>query len=508
MNALGMLLCGVGILNPVGGAVFHEFASLAVMLNATRLLWFERWGETSLGRNWGRFELGAEWLSETLSPTRWVFRLLDHRSLVVGLAVPALVFVWLMTGVVLIRENERAVVTRFGRAEADLSPGLYWRFPVPFERVYRQPVGRLQTVQIGFRTTEDRPLTQTDALLLPVEWTSEHNEAGFESRPEESLVLTGDEVLVEMTAEVQWRISNLRQYLFSSARPVETLRTLAESVVRETAARQPLDGILTDRRRQIENECLAILRGRLQHNALGVEVVELTLLDVHPPRAVVAAYRDVADAAEEQEQRVNEAEAYYATRLLAAAGEGAVRLLNDAAADSRKRSDQSTTGGLSNWTLTDDLWSRLGRETPSTKMALSGEAASILLTARQAATSTTQTARGEAARFNELLSAYQAQPRLTRSQLYWQAIVESLSDRAVTVVDPKAGGRKRLFLGGLDDLRAGPLIRDSESETTPLGARPPAASEQSPPEQAPSDRSPADSAVPERPPQPEQQFIR
>jgi regulator of protease activity HflC (stomatin/prohibitin superfamily) len=361
----------------------------------------------------------------------------------------------------------------------------------------------LRTVQIGFRAAEDRRAAQAEGLVLPVEWTSEHNEAGFESRPEESLVLTGDEVLVEMTAEVQWRIANLRQYLFCSARPVETLRTLAECVVRETAARQPLDGILTDRRRQIENECLAILRGRLQHHPLGVEVVELTLLDVHPPRAVVAAYRDVADAVEEQEQRVNEAEAYYATRLLTAAGEGAVRLLNDAAADSRKRSDQSTTGGVSNWTLTDDLWSRLGSETPSSKMLLSGEAASILLTARQAATSTTQTARGEAARFNELLSAYQAQPRLTSSQLYWQAIVESLSDRGVMVVDPKAGGRKRLFLGGLDDLRAGPLIRDSESETTPQNARP-----QPPTDQLRPDQSPSDQAVPERPSQPEQQFLR
>jgi len=142
-------------------------------------------------------------------------------------------------------------------------------------------------------------------------------------------------------------------------------------------------------------------------------------------------------------------------------------------------------------------------------MALSGESASILLTARQAATSTTQTARGEAARFNELLSAYQAQPRLTGSQLYWQAIVESLSDRPIMVVDPKAGGRKRLFLGGLDDLRAGSLVRDSESETTPASARPPAApSEQPASDQPPSDRAPADFAVPERTPQPEQRFLR
>ena len=253
-----------------------------------------------------------------------------------GVLVPALVFVWLLTGIVCIRENERAFVTRFGRAEADLPAGVYWRLPVPFERVYREPVDKLRTVQIGFRGSDARSASDRRCARRPVEWTSEHNEAGFESRPEESLVLTGDEVLVEMTAEVQWRIADLRQYLFGSVRPAETLRTVAESVLREMAARQTLDGILTERRQAIEDECLgAAPRPQLKPLGLGIEVTELTLLDVHPPRAVVSAYRDVADALEEQEERVNEAEAYYAGRLLRAAGERAVRMLNDAAADSQ-----------------------------------------------------------------------------------------------------------------------------------------------------------------------------
>jgi len=478
MNALGMLLCGVGILSPVGGAIFHEFSSLAVMLNAMRLLGFERWAETGLGRIWRRFAIWAEWITEALSPTRWVFRLLDNWSVVVGLAVPAAVLVWLMSGIVCIRENEGAVVTRFGRAEADLRPGIYWRFPAPFERVYREPVGQLHTVQIGFRAPQDRPLTQIDLVGLPVEWTSEHNEAGYEPRSEESLVLTGDEVLVEMTAEVQWRISNLRLYLFGSARPVETLRAVAESVLREVSAGQSLDGILTERRRQIEKQCLERLRNRLREDALGIEAVELTLLDVHPPRPVVSAYRDVADALEEQEQRVNEAEAYYAGKLLNAAGEGALGILSLTAADSRKRVDQSTAGGVSGWKMTDALWSKLSREEPATGLVLSGESASVLSMARQEATSTTESARGAAARFNQLLAAYQAQPRLTSSQLYWQAIVESLSDRAITVIDPKAGGRKRFFLGGPDDLRAGPLIRESESDVPPANPRPEPAPDQ------------------------------
>jgi P-type Cu+ transporter len=496
-NAIGMVLCGVGVLSPVGGAVFHEVASLAVMLNATRLLWFERWGETGLGRAWNLFTSFAEWLTVALSPTRWVFRFLNNWSVVLGLAIPALAFAWLLSGIVLIRENERAVVTRFGRAEADLTPGLYWRYPAPFERVFREPVGRLRTVQIGFRAAENRPLTQTD-VLLPVEWTSEHNEIGFETRSEESLVLTGDEVLVEMTAEVQWRIANLRRYLFDAARPVDTLRTLAESVVRETAARQPLDGILTDRRRPIEEECLASLRARLKQQPLGIEVVDLTLLDVHPPRDVVASYRDVADALEEQEQRINEAEAYYAGKLLTAAGERAVRLLNGAAPDARKRPTESTAGGVSNWTLTDELWADLSRETPDNPMALSGEAAGLLLSARQAAASSTQSARGQAARFNELLSAYQSNQRLTGFELYWQSVVDSLSNRSMTVLDPKASGHKRLFLGGADDLRAGALLRESESETASPNSRAPARDQLSP------DQAPANRAVPERGEEPEQ----
>jgi regulator of protease activity HflC (stomatin/prohibitin superfamily) len=282
-------------------------------------------------------------------------------------------------------------------------------------------------------------------------------------------VLTGDEVLVEMTAEVQWRISNVRQYAFGSVKPAETLRTVAESVLREMAARQTLDGILTERRPAIEDQCLTRLRGRIQPLGLGIEITELTLLDVHPPRPAVSAYRDVADALEEKEQRVNEAEAYYAGRLLRAAGERALSILGDAAADSRQRFDKTTAGGVSGWTLTDALWTKLNRETAPSGLVLSGEAGSVLLSAREAATQTTQAAGGQADRFKELLGAYRSQPNLTSRHLYWQAITDSLASRAVTIVDPKAGGRKRLFLGSPDDLQRGGLLRDAGSEQPAKG---------------------------------------
>ncbi|HET6326893.1 MAG TPA: HAD-IC family P-type ATPase, partial [Planctomycetaceae bacterium] len=469
MNAVGILLCAVGLLNPVGGAVFHELASLAVMANAMRLLGFERVSPASAERGWDYFSGAAEWLTQVLSPSRWVFRIVENRSVIVGLLVPAAIFAWLLSSVVCIRDNERAFVTRFGRADVDLLPGIHWRLPAPFERVYREPADQLRVVQIGFRATGERPASETVTGRGPIEWTSDHNEAGFESRPDESLVLTGDEVLVEMTAEVQWRISNVRQYAFGSVKPAETLRTVAESVLREMAARQTLDGILTERRPAIEDECLTRLRSRIQPLGLGIEITELTLLDVHPPRPAVSAYRDVADALEEKEQRVNEAEAYYAGRLLRATGERALSILGDAAADSRQRFDKTTAGGVSGWTLTDALWTKLNRENSPAGFVLSGEAASVLLSAREAATQTTQAASGEADRFKELLGAYRSQPNLTSRHLYWQAITDSLAGRAVTIVDPKAGGRKRLFLGSPDDLQRGSLLRDAGAEPSAAG---------------------------------------
>ena len=335
-----------------------------------------------------------------------------------------------MSGIVLIRENERAVVTRFGRAEADLSPGLYWRYPAPFERVFREPVGRLRTVQIGFRAAETSAVrrSRTSCSAGRMDERAQRNrlrdasrgiarfDGGRGPRRNDGRSAVADRRICGSTCSTR-------------PRPVDTLRTLAESVVRETAAREPLDGILTDRRHTIEEECLATLRARLKQQPLGIEVVDLTLLDVHPPREVVASYRDVADALEEREQRVNEAEAYYAGKLLAAAGERAVRTLNAAAPDARRRPPESTAGGVSNWALTDSLWAELSQESPESPMALSGEAAGLLLSARQAATNATQSARGQAARFNELLSAYQSQSRLTGFELYWQTIVESLSNR-------------------------------------------------------------------------------
>ncbi|MGH7202745.1 MAG: HAD-IC family P-type ATPase, partial [Planctomycetaceae bacterium] len=151
LNGVGVLLSVLGVLSPVAAAVFHEIASLLVMLSALRLLWFERWEQTRLGRASDHLASGAEWLTENLSPARLVYRVLDHRTLLLRLTIAAAVLWWLLGNLVWIRPDEQAIVSRFGRHTATLSPGIYWRWPAPLEEVRRERVDALRTVAIGFR---------------------------------------------------------------------------------------------------------------------------------------------------------------------------------------------------------------------------------------------------------------------------------------------------------------------------------------------------------------------
>ena len=477
MNFLGMALGAVGILSPAAAAVFHEFSSMAVMLNAMRLLWFERWEETRIGQFSARLSNVAQWLTETLSPTQLVFRFLDHWAMLVRLGFAALLIVWCLSGVLIVTQDEQAIVTRFGKVIRDdqgnvftLKAGPHWRWPSPFEEVTRMRVDEMRTVQIGFRSNG------TDAASEgihepPIEWTTEHNDSKYRSIPQESMVLTGDEVPVEITGEVVYRVTDLYQYKYGVAEPENMLRAVAESTIRRVAARFTLDGILTGQRATIERSCRRqIADGIAAYNA-GIEVVDLNLLDIHPPKQVVAVYRRVADALEEREQLVNEAEAFYARKVLSVAGERAIRLLSASVDQKNTRGDRSTTGGVAGWHLTDDLWSRLREVADDGRTVLSGEAAAKILDAQQENTRRIQGAEGQAARFRNLRQAYLADRELTGLQLYWDAVEQSLSNRPLTILDPKVSGRQHLLLadplmlGGQGLLQQTFPTRDDEEET-------------------------------------------
>ena len=464
MNGVGVLLSAWGVLNPVGSALFHEFASLAVMLSALRLLWFERWETTRFGRFSSSCARCADLVASVLSPSQAVYGFIRFWRFLVKLGIAAAAVFWLCSNFVLLSEAEQAVVTRCGRYEETLTAGIHLRWPAPFERVQRVEIDRLRALPLGFRSTSQVVLGK-GGFVPAIEWQAEHAERNFQPVLAESQFLAGDETAVDLTAEVQYRITNLQRWLLGTASPEATLRAAAEAVARDVVARRPLDGLLADGRSAVEEECLELLRERLSSLDLGIEIAGFALLDVHPPPQVVPSYRDVANALEEREQSINLAQAQHARLVLSAAGESAVRRLNTTAAAPRAAGtdrDSSHIGDLADWKLDDALWAELTRETEGT-MLLSGEGAARLLTAQRDRSRTVEDSRARESRFRSLLPVLQQTRSLTRFQLYWEAIERALSARPLTILDPQAAGRRQLWLADPERFNLGPLLRSPTS---------------------------------------------
>ena len=420
LNGLGVLASSFGWLNPVTAALFHEAASLAVMVNALRLLWFDARRQKvsgTLGSVPNTDTPFGSFRWEWLSPSHWVYAGLNHWRLCGQLALAGLLFAWSLSHVVWLQPDEQALVLRYGRHHTTLEAGWHWRWPWPFERLVRARHAELRSVTLGFR-----PADSSAAPNEVIEWTSEHNRQGTSA---ERLFVTADEVLVETTAELQYQVADLATYHFRGPATIETLLVRQmEAVIRELSARHPLDDWLTDRRAELERRAQETLAQRVARLDVGVEVVDVQLLDVHPPVPVVADYRSVADALEEQEQRRNEASLQAGRTLLGAMGAAA----------------------LQQWAvaepLTEEAWQRLSSADEHGRRVLSGTAAAHLERAAAEAVSLTESAASRAQRIEQLSALNESDPQLTWPTLYWSQITPALSQRPLFIVDPRAVGRQ------------------------------------------------------------------
>lgn len=462
LNGLGVLACSLGWLTPVGAALFHEVASLAVMVNAMRLLWFDGWADSRASRIQHGFVAGADWLIAAASPSRWIFWLIERRQLAAKLLGAAAFVIWMISGLALVEADQQVLVTRFGKFETLLTAGLHFRWPWPLERLVTARVDEVRSVGIGYRSV-DRPFKagagkkKTELEFRPgiIEWTSSHDDREADGPADESLMLTADEVPVELTAEVTYRIRDLKEFTFGgSRRPDEVLRATAEAVLRDLAGQASLDLLLTDQRAELERQSLVKLQERIETYGIGVAVLDLRWLDVHPPKGVVPAYRQVADALEDRELLINEAQAYADRTLLGAVGEAAVRVLKQSSpVPAVKPTSGTPTEG---WTLDDRLWQQLmGTENKGPSL-LSGNAAGILDEARVSATQRRSSAAASAGRLGRLLQEYRKSPELTARHLYWDTAIQALSNRPLTIVDPKAANRQQLWL--TEPPPAGPVL--------------------------------------------------
>ena len=236
----------------------------------------------------------------------------------VGIIVVILaIYVGFMMFTFRVQPGEEGVVLRFGEWSRTVTPGLNWRLPFPIESVQTPEVERQRRVDIGFHSDAqtDRRQRQTTARVL-----------------EESLMLTGDENIVEIAFTVFWRINDPKKYLFNIQDPQElTVRVVAESAMREVIGKTEIQFALTQGRNQIQQEAQSIIQATLDDYDAGISITEVNLARVDPPSQVIESFRDVQAAEADRDRFKNEAQAYANSIIPEARGE-AERLVQGAEA--------------------------------------------------------------------------------------------------------------------------------------------------------------------------------
>jgi modulator of FtsH protease HflK len=226
----------------------------------------------------------------------------------------ALVVIWLASGFYRVQPAEQGVVLRFGAWDRTTQPGLNWHFPAPIESVMTPQVTRVNRVEVGFRSGADAT-----------------RESASRDVPNESLILTGDENIVDINFVVLWQIKDAGEYLFNVRDPEQTVKAVAESVMREIIGETPFAEATTEGRGEIELAARERMQATLDDYGAGILVNQVQLQKVDPPGEVIDAFRDVQRAQADRERAQNEAETYANDILPRARGE-AERLIQEAQA--------------------------------------------------------------------------------------------------------------------------------------------------------------------------------
>jgi len=215
---------------------------------------------------------------------------------------------WLFTGVYMVGPDEVGVVRTFGEYTRVAQSGLNYHFPYPIEQVNTPAVTEVKRIEIGFRTLRN---------------------GQYRSVEKESLMLTGDENIVDAEMIVQYKIKDPVAYLFNIMAPELTVRAAAEASLRTVVGRNKIDETLTTGKFQIQEGTKSQLQAILDKYESGIHVVAVQLQDVSPPKEVIGAFKDVASAKEDKNRMINQAEGYRNDVIPKARGE-AEAMIRDA----------------------------------------------------------------------------------------------------------------------------------------------------------------------------------
>ena len=241
------------------------------------------------------------------------------------LVVLLAVVLWLGSGFYRVEPDEQGVVLRFGAFSRLTMPGLNYHLPWPIEVAYTPAVTRINRTEIGSRTAV----------------TANGQEETGRTLPEGSLMLTGDENIVDIDLVLLWRIDNAVNYLFNTRDPDVTVKAVAESVLREVMGRTPIQPALGPMRAQIAADVMDQTQRILNGYRAGVEITQVLLQKVDPPAAVIESFRDVQRANTDAERMRNEAEAY-ANDIVPRARGDAARLVAAGQGDKQAALAQAT----------------------------------------------------------------------------------------------------------------------------------------------------------------------
>lgn len=226
----------------------------------------------------------------------------------IGLVLLILFFIWLASGLYRVLPDEQGIVLRFGKYVKTTQPGLNYHLPIPIETVQTPKVTKVNRIDIGFRAEKDSGFATG---------------GGVADIPQESLMLTGDENIVNVDFSVFWVIKDARKFLFEIQDPEETIKAAAETAMREIIARSRIQPVLTEGRGAIEIETQNIMQTILDAYNSGVQVTQVQTQKADPPDQVIDAFRDVQAARADMERAKNEAEAYANDVIPRARGEAA-----------------------------------------------------------------------------------------------------------------------------------------------------------------------------------------
>ncbi len=280
-----------------------------------------------------------------------------------------ILFVWVATGFYIVDQGSRGVVLRFGKHVETTMPGPRWHMPYPIESVSIVNMEQVRTVEVGYRSSDVN--------------------SGRSKELRESLMLTDDENIIDLQIAVQFNLKNVEDTLFNNRSAEESVRSIAETAIREVVGQSKLDFVLYEGREEVAVNTKKLMQSILDRYKTGINVVSVTMQNAQPPEQVQAAFEDAVKAKQDLERQKNEGQAY----------------ANDVIPKARGTA------------------SRLAQEAAGYKTRVINEA------------------QGNASRFNQILAQYQRAPEVTRQRLYIEAQEQILSSVSKVLVDQKAGNQ-------------------------------------------------------------------